>query len=299
MVYGYELEVAGPCRAGRARPGNSLALHLCGENNVKLLLIGDIVGKPGRQICTRLVRQLRQAEQLDLVVANGENAAGGSGITPEIFAELLAAGIDGVTLGDHAYRRREIFSTLQSENRIVRPANYPPQAPGADVMILQAANEVKVAVFVLLGRVFMPPVDCPFQAAERLLASLPAEIKVVLVDFHAEATSDKQLMGRYLDGRVSAVLGTHTHVPTADEQILPGGTAFQCDVGMTGPHESILGRRIDRVLETAITFRPTHFEVASGDVRLNATLVEVDPETGRATGIRRICLSQPHPAAGQ
>ena len=138
----------------------------------------------------------------------------------------------------------------------------------------------------------MPPVDCPFHAADRVLAALPADVRVILVDFHAEATSDKQLMGRYLDGRVTAVLGTHTHVPTADEQILPGGTAFQCDVGMTGPHESILGRRIDRVMETTRTFRPTHFDVATGDVRINGTIVDVDPETGRATAIRRICVTE-------
>ena len=149
-----------------------------------------------------------------------------------------------------------------------------------------------MAIFTLLGRVFMPPVDCPFQAADRVLAALPADVRVILVDFHAEATSDKQLMGRHLDGRVSAVLGTHTHVPTADEQILPGGTAFQCDVGMTGPHESILGRRIDRVMETTRTFRPTHYDVATGDVRLNGAIVDVDPETGRATAIRRVCVDQ-------
>ena len=149
-----------------------------------------------------------------------------------------------------------------------------------------------MAVFTLLGRVFMPPIDCPFNAADRVLAALPADVRVILVDFHAEATSDKQLMGRHLDGRVSAVLGTHTHVPTADETILPGGTAFQCDVGMTGPHESILGRRIDRVMETTRTFRPTHYEVATGDVRLNGSIVDVDPQTGRATAIRRICIDE-------
>ncbi len=149
-----------------------------------------------------------------------------------------------------------------------------------------------VAVFSLLGRVFMRPVDCPLAAADRVLAQLPAEVKVILVDFHAEATSDKQLMGRYLDGRVSAVLGTHTHVPTADEQVFPGGTAFQCDVGMTGPYDSILGRRIDRVLETTLTFNPTHFEVASGDVRLCGSIVDVDETTGRATAIRRLCVDQ-------
>ncbi len=259
---------------------------------MRILLIGDIVGKPGRQICQQAVRGLRVAENLDLVVANAENAAGGSGLTPEIYHELLAAGVDGITLGDHAFKRREIFSILGSERKIVRAANYPAAAPGHDHMILRTRQQTSVAVFTLLGRVFMPPVDCPFQAADRLLAALPADVRVVLVDFHAEATSDKQLLGRHLDGRVSAVLGTHTHVPTADEQILPGGTAFQCDVGMTGPHESILGRRIDRVMETARTFRPTHYDVATGDNRLNGSIVDVDPQTGRATAIRRICVDQ-------
>ena len=255
-------------------------------------MIGDIVGKPGRDICIRAVRGLRIEEQLDLVVANAENAAGGSGLTPEIYRELTAAGIDGITLGDHVYKRREIFPILQTERRIVRPANYPAEAPGHDVAILRTPSQVRVAIFTLVGRVFMPPVDCPFQAANRVLAALPSDVRVVLVDFHAEATSDKQLMGRHLDGRVTAVLGTHTHVPTADEQILPGGTAFQCDVGMTGPQESILGRRIDRVMETTRTFRPTHFEVATGDVRICGTLVEFDPRTGRASGIRRICVDE-------
>ncbi len=236
---------------------------------------------------------LRIEEQLDLVVANAENAAGGSGITPVIYHELIAAGIDGITMGDHIYRRREVFSILESERKIVRPANFPHDAPGRDFAVLRARNQVHVAVFSLLGRVFMPPVDCPFQAADRVLATIPSDIRVILLDFHAEATSDMQLMGRYLDGRVTAVLGTHTHVATADECLLRGGTAFQCDVGMTGPQESILGRRIDRVLETMRTFRPTHFEVATKDVRLHGTIVEADPQSGRATHVRRICIDQP------
>jgi 2',3'-cyclic-nucleotide 2'-phosphodiesterase len=259
---------------------------------MRILFIGDIVGKPGRHICTQAIRGLRAEENLDLVVANAENVAGGSGLTPDIYHELIAAGIDGITMGDHVYRRREIFSILQTERRIVRPANYPSAAPGRDLAILRARQQVGVAIFTLLGRVFMPPVDCPFQAADRVLSAVPADVRVILVDFHAEATSDKQLMGRHLDGRVSAVLGTHTHVATADEQILPGGTAFQCDVGMTGPHESILGRRIDRVMEAARTFRPTQFDVATGDPRLCGSIVEIDPQTGRATAIRRVCIDQ-------
>lgn len=259
---------------------------------MRILLIGDVVGKPGREILVRSVRGLVERESLDLVVCNAENAAGGSGITPENYRELIGAGVDGITLGDHIYRRREINPILESARNIVKPANFPPDAPGHEFMLLPARNGVTVAVVSLLGRVFMRPVDCPWAAADRVLAQLPAEVKVILVDFHAEATSDKQVMGRYLDGRVSAVLGTHTHVPTADETILPGGTAFQCDVGMTGPHESILGRRIDRVLETTRTFNPTHFDVATGDVRLNGSIVEVDPGTGRATSIRRLRVDE-------
>jgi metallophosphoesterase (TIGR00282 family) len=259
---------------------------------VRILFIGDIVGKPGRHICTQVIRPLRAAEGLDIVVANAENAAGGSGLTPEIHQELVAAGVDAVTLGDHVYRRKEIFPLLQTERRIVRPANYPASAPGRNVTVFRTRQNVNVAVFTLLGRVFMPPVDCPFQAAERILAALPPDVRVILLDFHAEATSDKQLMGRFLDGRVSAVLGTHTHVATADEQILPRGTAFQCDVGMTGPFDSILGRRVDRVMETARTFRPTHYEVATKDVRLQGAIVDVDPQTGRATAIRRVSITE-------
>ncbi len=259
---------------------------------MRLLLIGDIVGKPGRHIITEALKGLRAEQQIDLVIANAENAAGGSGLTPVIYRELLAAGIDGITLGDHAYRRREIFSILQTEQKIVRPANYPHEAPGRDVMILRTRKHGMVAVFCCLGRVFMNPVDCPLQAADRILTSLPGDVSVVLMDFHAEATSDKQLMGRYLDGRLTAVLGTHTHVATADQCVLPGGTAFQCDVGMTGPHESILGRRIDRVVETTRTFRPSHFEVATGDMRLQGTIVECDPATGRASNVWRVSIDE-------
>lgn len=259
---------------------------------MRILLIGDIVGKPGRQIVQQALRGLRQEQRLDLVIANAENAAGGSGLTPAIYRELLAAGVDVVTLGDHIYRRNEIIGVLESEPNIVKPANYPEESPGKSVAIAKTAAGESVAVLSLLGRVFMRPVDCPFKAADRVLAEIPADVKTIVVDFHAEATSDKQLLGRYLDGRVSAVLGTHTHVPTADEGILAGGTAFQCDVGMTGPYDSVLGRRYDRVLETTVTFNPTHFEVAHGDPRLCGSLVEVDTATGKAIAIERIRINQ-------
>jgi metallophosphoesterase (TIGR00282 family) len=259
---------------------------------MRILLIGDIVGKPGRQIVVRALPALVERERLDLVIANAENAAGGSGITPQIYGELTSAGVDCITLGDHIYKKAEIIDTLNRETNILKPANFPPEAPGREVALLTARDGTQVAVFSLLGRVFMRPVDCPWKAADRVLASIPPDVKTIIVDFHAEATSDKQLMARYLDGKVSAVLGTHTHVPTADEEILSGGTAMQCDVGMTGPHDSILGRRIDRVMETTLTFNPTHFEVATGDVRLNGSIVEIDPATGRALSIRRCQVRQ-------
>jgi metallophosphoesterase (TIGR00282 family) len=262
------------------------------EQRVRILLIGDIVGKPGRQIVVRALGGLIHQRRLDLVVANAENAAGGSGLTPANYQELIAAGVDCITLGDHIYKRKEIAAVLNEKPNIVEPANFPPDAPGKTWTVVPARNGVSVAVFSLLGRVFMRPVDCPWQAAERVLAELPPDVKVIVLDFHAEATSDKQLMGRYLDGRVSAVLGTHTHVPTADEEILPRGTAFQCDVGMTGPFESILGRRIAAVMETTLTFSPTHFDVADKDVRLCGTIVDVDAETGRATAIDRVCVRE-------
>jgi 2',3'-cyclic-nucleotide 2'-phosphodiesterase len=257
---------------------------------MRMLLIGDIVGKPGRQIAMDAVAMLRQQQRLDLVVANGENAADGSGITATIYRELIHAGIDCITLGDHIYRRKEISAILALEANILKPANFPASAPGRSWTVIRTASGVSVGIFCALGRVYMRPVDCPFTAADRVLSEMPEYVRVRLLDFHAEATSDKQVMGRYLDGRVSAVLGTHTHVATADEQIFPGGTAFQCDVGMTGPHESIIGRRIDRVLTTTLTFCPTEFHVAKDDVRLCGTIVDVDPETGRATGIHRVMV---------
>lgn len=259
---------------------------------MRFLLIGDIVGKPGREIITRRLPNLIRERALDFVVANAENAAAGSGLTPSIYQQLMAAGVDGVTLGDHIYRRREIVEVLNTRQNLVKPANFPSEAPGAELMILTHPSGVRLAVISLLGRLFMRPTDCPWKAADRVLAQVPSDVHGILVDFHAEATSEKQLMGRYLDGRVTAVLGTHTHVPTADYCIFPGGTAFQCDVGMTGPYESILGRRIDRVMETTLSFNPTPFDVATGDVRLMGTMVEWDPETGRATGIQPVAVRQ-------
>jgi metallophosphoesterase (TIGR00282 family) len=259
---------------------------------MRILFIGDIVGRPGRDIVVRAVPHLVAERILDLVVANAENAAGGSGLTPAIYKDLVAAGVDVVTLGDHVYRRKEIYPVLEREPNIVRPANLPDEAVGRAWATVEARNGAKVGVFCLLGQLFMQPADSPFRVADRVLAAIPSDVRVRLVDFHVEATSEAQMMGRYLDGRASAVLGTHTHVPTADECILPGGTAFQCDVGMTGPFDSILGRRVDRVLETRLTAHPTQFDVATEDVRLCGSIVEVDADTGRASAIERICVRE-------
>jgi len=259
---------------------------------MRFLFIGDIVGRPGRDIVTRGVPGLVIRHQLDLVIANAENAAGGSGLTPTIYRDLIAAGVDAVTLGDHVYRRKEIYSVLESEDNIVRPANLPATAVGRQWAVVTARDGTLVGLFCVLGQLFMRPADNPWQAADRVLAEMPSDVRVRFLDFHVEATSEAQLMGRYLDGRVSAVLGTHTHVPTADECVLPGGTAFQADVGMTGPYESILGRRTDRVLETTLTANPTQFEVASKDVRIGGAIVEVNVDSGQATAIERLCVTE-------
>jgi 2',3'-cyclic-nucleotide 2'-phosphodiesterase len=229
---------------------------------------------------------------LGLVVCNAENAAGGSGLTIRCHEDLVEAGVDVFTLGDHVYRKDEVFTLFERTNRLLRPANFPADSPGEEHVLVEARDGTPVAVFTLLGRTYMRPVDCPFRAADRVLERIGGTTPVIVVDVHAEATSDKQLLGRYLDGRVSAVLGTHTHVATADEQVLPKGTAYQTDVGMTGPHDSILGRRYDRVLAATLTFVPHFYEVASGDPRLHGALVEVDPQTGRALSIRRIAINQ-------
>jgi len=259
---------------------------------VRILFIGDIVGKPGRVMLTKALPALIAKLDLHLVIANAENAAGGSGLNQHCFDEIKRAGVDVFTMGDHIYKKREIMPLLERCGHILRPANFPPDAPGAEYTIATARDGTPVAVFTVLGRVFMRPVDCPFRAADRVLAAIGDQAKVIVLDMHAEATSDKQIMGRYLDGRASAVFGTHTHVPTADEQIFSGGTAYLTDVGMTGPYDSILGRRVDRVSETTITFVPTFFDVAIGDPRLCAVKVEIDPDTGRAMSIERVSIRE-------
>lgn len=259
---------------------------------MRILFIGDVVGSPGVKMVTRAVPWLVQRDTIDLVIANAENASAGTGMTPAVYRQLRQAGVDAFTMGDHIYKKRELFSVLTEEDRICKPANFPPEAPGREALFVQARDGTTVGVFSLLGRLFMRPVDCPFRAADRVLQQLSAQTRCILLDMHAEATADKALLGRYLDGKVSAVLGTHTHVPTADEQVLPGGTAFVTDVGMTGPYDSILGRRIDRVMHTTLTFIPTPFDVATGDARLAGAIVDVDPATGKATAIARIMLRE-------
>ncbi len=267
---------------------------------MRLLFIGDIVGQPGVGIVVRAVPGLIVRERIDLVIANAENASGGSGMAPAAYRRLREAGVDVVTMGDHIYKRGDVMKPMAEGAPILKPANFPPEAPGLESVVVTARDGTPVAVFSLLGRLFMRPVDCPFRAADRVLGALSGQARCVVVDIHAEATGEKALLARYLAGRVSAVLGSHTHVATADEQILPGGTAFITDAGMTGPYDGILGRRYDRILQTTMTFIPTPFDVATGDVRLAGAIVDIDPATGHATAISRVMIRDAEvPAAGE
>jgi metallophosphoesterase (TIGR00282 family) len=254
---------------------------------MRILFIGDIVGSPGRRIVLERLEDIAKNEQADLVIANGENAASGFGITPRLTEELLSAGIEVLSGGNHIWDRKEILDFIPREPRLLRPANFPASSPGSGLFCGTSLKGVHYAVLCLQGRVFMAPNEDPFTAADRELARLPAETKVIIVDVHAEATSEKQAMGWYLDGRVSVVIGTHTHVPTADEQVLPGGTAYITDVGMTGPHDSVIGMEKGSVIKRFLDGMPARFEVASGDIQMNAVLVEVDSLSGRAISIGR------------
>lgn len=255
---------------------------------MKILFIGDIVGRPGRQMITRHLASLVDRHLIDLVIANAENAAAGFGVTPDVVAELFDAGIDVLTTGNHVWDKKESFPILERERRILRPANYPPGLPGKGWGVFRTSAEVPVAVVNLEGRVFMNNLDCPFRAADAILDELPGRPPVVLVDFHAETTSEKGAMGAYLDGRVSAVLGTHTHVQTADERLLPGGTAFISDVGMTGSRDSVIGIRKELSVERFLTQVPVRFEVAKKEPMLCGVVVTADESTGRALGIERV-----------
>ena len=244
-----------------------------------IAFIGDVVGQSGRRVIARVVPRLRSEHRADLVIANAENSAGGFGFNPASIAEMEAAGVDFFTTGNHVWDKREGLPLLDSKDNIVRPANYP-GAPGRGLQLVPGTGG-RVAVLNLQGRVFLPPLDCPFQAADRLLAALGPETRVVVVDMHAEATSEKIAMGYYLDGRVSLVLGTHTHVPTRDARLLPRGTGYVTDVGMTGSYDSILGVRKEDVIERFLTMRPTRFEVAKHDLRCDYVIADIDEESGR------------------
>jgi len=257
---------------------------------MRLLFVGDVVGKPGRRVLAALLPRLVDRHQADYVVVNVENAAGGFGITPDVMDELASLPIDCYTTGNHVWDKKEGLRLLEADPRILRPANYPDGNPGRGLYVGESPAGVPVAVLNLEGQVFMKALASPFTTADRLLAELPGEVKVILVDFHAEATSEKQALGFYLDGRVSAVVGTHTHVPTADERILPGGTAYLTDAGMTGPYESIIGMRTDKVLQRFLLQTPASFQVAKRDVRLAAALLDVDEATGKATAIERLLV---------
>jgi len=255
---------------------------------MKILFIGDIVGRPGRNAVCKIVPEMRKELMLDFVVANAENSSGGSGITPQTAGELFNASVDVLTSGDHIWKRKEIFELIHFEPRIIRPANFPSGAPGRGFGIYQAASGAKIGIVNLLGRVFLEPLDCPFKAVRDVVAQIRKETNTIIVDIHAEATSEKIALGWYLDGDVSAVIGTHTHVQTADERILPKGTAYITDAGMAGPFDSVLGRRVEDVLEKFLGCVPVRFEVASDNVQMHGVIIDVDEKTGISRSISRI-----------
>ena len=260
---------------------------------MKLLFIGDIVGRPGRDLVRRHVRALAASCDADFVIANGENAAGGAGITRENMYEILSAGVQVITTGNHVWDKRETLEFIGNEARLIRPANYPDGTPGAGSCVIAAANGVRVGVINVMGRVFLHAIDDPFRAAEREIARVRNDgAQVIFVDMHAETTSEKMALCYYVDGKVAAVIGTHTHVQTADERILPGGTACLTDVGMTGPHDGVIGMDREAVIARFVTGLPGRFETATGDPRLNAVTITVDQSSGRATAIERISLSE-------
>jgi metallophosphoesterase (TIGR00282 family) len=258
---------------------------------MRILFIGDVVGKPGRRAVATLVPRLRQERAIDFVIANGENSAHGAGLTASTVDALFASGVEVITSGDHVWDQKETAALIEQEPRLLRPLNYPPTAPGRGSAVIAREGRPPVAVINLIGRVFMAHTDCPFRAAEAEVARVRQQTKIIIVDLHAEATSEKIAMGRFLDGKVSAVIGTHTHVATADEQILPNGTAYISDAGMCGPHDSVLGRDAEAVLRRFLTQMPQKLEVAEGGVALCGVIVEVDEGSGRARSIERIRLA--------
>ncbi|MFH2145049.1 MAG: TIGR00282 family metallophosphoesterase [Candidatus Omnitrophota bacterium] len=264
---------------------------------VKILFIGDIVGEPGREAVRKIIPRLKEREQIDFVIANGENAAGGSGITPKIFHELISYDVDVVSSGDHIFKKKEVLDIIGQEERLLRPANYTASVPGRGYTIISCKEkkDVKIGVINLAGRVFMEPLECPFRTGMNIVEKIKKETKIAVVDIHAEATSEKIALGWYLNGKASAVVGTHTHVQTADERILPphNYTAYITDIGMTGPVDSVIGRDIQQILVRFLNHTPTRFNVATENVQLQGVIVEIDEETGRALALSRIkeCLN--------
>ena len=257
---------------------------------MRLLFIGDIVGQPGRLAVKTLLPKLREKHALDFVVANGENSAGGSGITPKTAEEIFSAGVDVITSGDHLWDQKEVVELLENEKRFLRPLNYPMGTPGQGFGVFKRGS-VSIGVMNFQGRTFMPPLENPFLLALEEVKRLREQARIIFVDFHAEATSEKIAFARMLDGQVSAVVGTHTHVQTADDQIFPGGTAYLSDVGFTGPHESVLGREIEPVIKKFLTSMPQRFDVARNNVLLHAVMIDIDEATGRARTIKRLSES--------
>lgn len=255
---------------------------------MKVIIIGDVVGKPGRRVLSSSLRKLKEQHEAEFIVANVENAAEGAGIVPRIADEILAAGVDVMTSGNHIYDKKEVVGYIEKEPRLLRPANYAPDAPGRGMWIGSSASGTPIAVINIQGRVFMPLTDCPFRTADRLISEIAGRASVIIVDLHAEATSEKQAMGRYLDGRVSVVVGTHTHVQTADESILPRGTAYITDLGMTGPYDSIIGVESELVITRFVRGMPARFETASNSPKLCGVVAEIDERTGKALAIERI-----------
>ena len=254
---------------------------------MRLIFIGDIFGHAGRRIVADHLEDIRATEGIDVVIANGENSAAGFGITPGITQDLISYGVDVITTGNHIWDKKEILSYFVHQPRLLRPANYPDPSPGSGVYIHETPTGVKIAVINLQGRVYMANTDCPVRKADAILAALPSDVKVKFVDFHAEVTSEKIAMGWYLNGRVSAMVGTHTHIPTADTRILSGGTAYQTDCGMTGPYDSVIGVEKDPILHKFLSQQPVKMEPAKGMVELHSVIVDVDDATGKATAVRR------------
>jgi metallophosphoesterase (TIGR00282 family) len=260
---------------------------------MKVLFIGDIVGKPGRKAVKEGLPGLVNKLKIDFVIANVENAAGGFGITGSVGEEIFSLGVDACTSGNHIWDKKEAVTYIAKEDRVLRPANYPEDVPGHGSIVMKTAAGEKIAILNLSGRVFMQPLDCPFQSAKKEIPSLKQETRVIIVDFHAEATSEKSAIGWFLDGHVSAVIGTHTHVQTADERILPKGTAFISDAGMTGPIDSIIGVKKEQIINKFLTHIPVRFEIAKGEAMLSCVVLEINPKTGKATSIQRLQINFP------